>query len=623
MIISQRRRYLEYQKEQEKKKRPHYKYIYYNPDRDKYTIRKSINGKVKHIKNFDDLNSAIEYRDHLIANNWNKPELSDEEAYKINHKEYYKGVRKRKEGRRFRVLNYKGDYLGECTTLEEALYFRDQYFHKLKEDVPKPSTLDLITDNKYFEGLEYPIPERLLKNMNLPKRNWCTGSIVQKSRQSYHVTYKHEIICNCRTYEQAYYVKQELTKNNWDTSKLDEILSSYPVWYTWLMKFYRYININKEHQKRGKTRYEIVIPKDKLDDGKTLDKYTNYRNLEDALFERDFLMDHDWDYDLLIECIDDTNNPYYDMTLPPYPERKIRNLRERDYHTEDLTEMHYLIQEGYNQHEIAEVLGVQDITIRNWLKKFYNTTFQEFKDISLSGENPLNVLEKVPHIYTPDLSIQPASNFKNYIHKNGSKKNPYRIVYNRVAYGSYSSRKQAMKVVNKLKACNWDKKQLPIIQKELGYKPRVKRNHIYPYGENEYQIRHNKNNKNIYYGHYKNYNLTCMIRDLLKENDWDKELLPDIVEQAKMIYGNIQAVKNNMFNGNSNTCKEYYINYFENQQHYRITDKGYEIIYYDDEKETIQSYGHYKDYETTLATIDCLMDNNWDREVLELVKEIA
>ena len=42
------------------------------------------------------------------------------------------------------------------------------------------------------------------------------------------------------------------------------------------------------------------------------------------------------------------------------------------------------------------------------------------------------------------------------------------------SYGTYKTEKEAIKVVEKLTECNWDKTQLPSILKELKIKSKIK-----------------------------------------------------------------------------------------------------------------------------------------------------
>ena len=136
-----------------------------------YTIFKQINNKKITFKTCKTLNEAIEYRDKLIANNWQPLEETPEEKQEREQKEYYKYIQRVPKGRRYKIVNIQDGYLGAVRTIEEALYYRDLYSHQDKKDCPKPKDIDLTTNNPYIQnGLKYPIPERLKKKEKKPSK---------------------------------------------------------------------------------------------------------------------------------------------------------------------------------------------------------------------------------------------------------------------------------------------------------------------------------------------------------------------------------------------------------------------------------------------------------------------
>lgn len=367
----------------------------------------------------------------------------------------------------------------------------------------------------------------MINNMNQPK-----GSISKSSKSSYKVYKGRDYICSCRTYEQAYYVRQELRKNNWDTSKLDTILKEYPKYYTQLLFFYHYVHYSKKTDK-----WMILIPKTKSEINKI--EHLTYNNPEDALYERDFLIAHDWNYEDLVECIDDSKNPYYNMELPPYPERRIKNVQKNKSYKNELLILQEMILQDPDVHigEVAKKIGYAPQSIRNWLKK-YSTNYLEFKSVVLSGEDPFEVFTLKEKIYKPDLSPS-KSNFKNYVsHNNRSKENPYVIVNSkRESFGWYPTRKLAEKIAKDLKKCNWDRSKLPKIQAKHNFKPpQQRRNYIYPHGK-KYTIRKQINNKRIQFGTYQTMEIAESIRDKLMKCNWDKEQLPIIQSEVAQEFG--------------------------------------------------------------------------------------
>ena len=485
----------------------------------RWVVQKHINGKLKSFKAFRKLNDAINYRDELIANNWEEPQ---EEIEAKKQREYYKHVHLNRLKRKYKIYNTKSQYIGTVTTIEEALYYRDLY-SDCPTRVPKPYEVDLTTDNPYIiDGLRYPLPERLMKQDNYDDV-YGKGSIQKRSKSSYRVMYNKTRFATCRTYEQAYYVRQELRKCDWDKNQVDRILEDYPKWYTWLMDFYRYINRNQHGE-----GYVVNYPREFTVDNK-IERVT-YSNLEDALFERDFLVENGWDYDSLVYSIDDSENPYYDMELPPYPERKIRNCSERNTYVNELNTMRDFILDGvHRQENVAVLMDTNPQNFRNWLRR-YNTNWLDFVYLVMSGEDIWSVLEFEEKYYTPDLSPSMPSNYSGYVHRTQSKRSPYCVARKGEYYGAYKDKKTAKKVVSELRKCNWDKSQLKSIQEKVGVKPFLNtKRWVYPVNKGKsWMIRKkDKSRRMINYGCYKDKRVAEKVRDLLLENDWDKSRLDE------------------------------------------------------------------------------------------------
>lgn len=545
--------------------------------------------------------------------------LTEDEQYEKNLQEYYTGIHLSNNHRQYVVSNYKGDYLGSCNSIEEALQFRDMYYHSHPDETPRPRTLNLKKNNLHLKhGLEYPLLKRLTPRK---KSDYGNGSIRKKGPSSYHIQYSSDYYCSCRTYEQAYYTHKKLQECKWDRKKLPQIQKEYPKWYTWLMEFYRYVNMDQEYySKQGIKKYRITIPRKYLAEGQNIENITGYSHLEDALFERDWLVKHDWDYESLVYNIDDRENPYYDMELPPFPERKIRNLRERDYHEKELTEIFELIYyEGIiDQREVSKRLNVSDLTIRNWMK-FWNTTWNDFLHISQGGENPINVLEKQRIIYQPDLTRPKPANFKGYIQKSNSKKNPFAVIKDNVRYGVYPTKAMAKKVVRKLKACQWDKSQLPAIKESLGYQGVINRGNVYPVNTGGWTIRHkDKNRKMINYGYYKDKRIAELTRDFLKANDWDKEIYPGLRNEAEYIINLVDIIPETMFSGSRNYVIEEYD--YSPTKHYYEDNGWFKVCKNINGK--LKYFGAYSTEEEAKEIVEVLELNYWDESVLTELKGV-
>ena len=368
-----------------------------------------------------------------------------------------------------------------------------------------------------------------LKIKDLPLKNvkeskYGKGTIRKKSKSCYLVYKSHTHYCSCRTYEQADFVKKELNKCNWDKTQLPRIFDEYPKYYTDLVSFYRYVTISR----RDNLMWVLSIPPTKSDNGKL--QHISHNHIEDALYERDFLIEHDWDYDLLVECIDDRKNPYYERVLPPYPERKIRNNLLKKSHRKELDEIIKVIRENplMTQTKISELTGFSSVNIRNWLHD-YNTDWNTFKDIVFSEDDPFDVLKLKETIIHPNLEKSKHKAYNSNVSKNSRSKNsPFKIVHKGVWYGSYPTEKLAKSIAMDLMEVDWDKSKLLEIQLKHGHVPFKSKNNIYKVG-NKFTVR--KYNK--YYGFYKDYDFAVKVRDKLIESDWDESKLDIIVENLK------------------------------------------------------------------------------------------
>ena len=587
-----------------------------------YSIDKSINNKVIHFKSCKTLDEAIKYRDRLIANNWEPLPETEEEKLEKNIKEYYKRIQINSRKTGYAIRNDKDEYLSHAKTIEEALYYRDLYRSYEKGTTPSSNDLDLKTDNPYIrDGLKYPLPERLV----LPERDseYGKGTIVQKGETSFHVHHGSRAnggksyVCACPTIEMAEYVKAEMNKVDWDMDELQRIIDDYPRYYTWLLFFYQYIH------KTDKGKYEILIPKEYLDEGKTLELIGVYNRIEDALFERDFLMENNWDYDLLVENIDDSNNPYYDMDLPTYPTRKIRNITKRNYREKELTEVMELIRDNpdFSQREIAEKLNIVDVTLRNWLKKLYNTDYTEFKRLVLDGVNPLEVLERNEQIIQPDLSTKKPNNYKGYVH-HLKRSDTYQVRKGTEYFGTYKSEKLARKIAKDLMKCDFDKSKLKAIQKRHGYtSPVMSKRWVYKQGNNWAVRRKNKKKVMLTYGVYRDKRIACLVRDMLIMYGWNMENMQWIEDTAIISIEMIDQYPYTMF-GKTTIEDIVYIETSNNIPGINQTKQGtYTVNKTINGKSTY--FGTYKTEEKALEVFEFLEDNNWDKELLNVMKEMG
>ena len=600
----------------------------------KYSIDKSINNERIHFKTCNTLEEAILMRDKLKSNGWKPLPETEEEKLEKNIKEYYLRVSVNSKKLGYVVRNDEDEYLAGIKTIEEALYYRDLYHNKPKNKAPKPKDIDLKTDNPYLKnGLKYPLPERLI----LPENNsgYGEGSIVKKGKTSFHIYHGKKgegysyYVCACPTIEMAEYVKAEMNKVNWDRNELQRILDDYPRYYTDLLFFYQYISKHRvlNQNTRDKKVYrgwEISIPKEFLENHKSLEKIGVYNNIEDALFERDFLVAHDWDYDLLVETIDDMENPYYDMDLPTYPTRKIRNISKRDYHETELSQIIDFINEDneYTQTEICNELNLNTVSLRNWLR-LWNTNWTEFKQLVIDGVNPFEVLEKKELIIQPDLSTAMPSNYTGYVHT--LQRGVYTVARKGEYYGTYKSKELARKIVKDLIKVDWDKRKLKSIQAKHGwFSPVNSKRWVYSYGKKWAVRRKDKNRRMVTYGSYHDKRIACLVRDMLIMYGWNLDNMKWIEDIAVMTIQNMDTYHNSMF-GKVTLSDIAFLESCSNsiKKNYRPSNTpGKWIVNKWINGKNIH-YGTFNTEEKAIEVVEFLQNNNWDKDLLKVMQELG
>jgi len=267
------------------------RYIYKNSG-DHYIIRKIINGKQENYGTYNSLEEARTVRDQLIENNWDKTIVQGKLDQEAQVKKYYHHITC--NGRYYTIFNHQNKYSGHTKTIEEALYYRDLTFDLDKEDMVKPNELDLVTGNPYLDGLEVPLPDRLVKTFK--GTDYGTGHIMKKGKQSYHVYYGGTYYCACPTYEMAYYMRQELNKADWDKSQLKSIQRKHG-WSSMVMSK-RWVYPQKYKKKDGTVKIMGYSVRHKNKD-KRMINYGYYKDKRVAELVRDLLIENDWNKDFL------------------------------------------------------------------------------------------------------------------------------------------------------------------------------------------------------------------------------------------------------------------------------------------------------------------------------------
>ena len=124
-------------------------------------------------------------------------------------------------------------------------------------------------------------------------------------------------------------------------------------------------------------------------------------------------------------------------------------------------------------------------------------------------------------------------------------------------------------------------------------------------------------------GFYKDKRLAELTRDLLKLNNWDKDLYPSLRAEAEYILSVIDNLKGNMFYGNNNTVHEYNVEVLENEvskKYYYYMNGRYQVSKFIDGK--LKIFGYYDTEDEAAEIVEILKLNNWDENVLAILNEI-
>lgn len=399
--------------------------------------------------------------------------------------------------------NNKIIHYGVYDTLEEAKLARDELIRK---NWPLP--IKKINPRRYIEET---VPGSFLI------RKFDEGKMVDYG--TYYAL------------EYAQYIRDNLEKCNWDKTQLPLIIKQYPKYYTDSLIFFKNIRYEKG------SNYPWKISFMKWHDGKNFIKmYSGFSKLEDALWERDLLIEYGDDWQSYAE--DTRPNPYKDNIPYYWITQRPHGFKTKNIH-EDLTKYAKAISEGYTtQTSLSKYFGVTSVTIRKHIKRL-GVTFEDFKNVAITGEDPLTVFPLVEQIIKPPINFHERKLKNVGITRAGTFRVYKKCNYHNVYYGTYASEKIANKVVDKLMLCNWDKKELPRIHKELG---------IYESKENEYikvrilkkggksfnvKKQFSKNQPSINCGTFRDIRIARLVRDNMVFYNWDKTKLDEIKEWAE------------------------------------------------------------------------------------------
>lgn len=222
----------------------------------KYTIRKSINGKLKVFGRYDTLEEAIEHRNELINNNWNNSENNDEYTQRL---EYLKTIPN--------IYYNLGKYVIRKYIKNQSVSFGA--FDSLEE---------ALKHKEYCEENNWDL--NLRKRRNNPQKYIIWDKTIQRYVIRRKIDGKLVYFGSFETLEEAVAKKQELEANNWDIR-----LKQYKQRKYNLPKYITKSNNLFLLQKKFKDKEPLQIC---------------FKNLNEAVYERDLLKTVDWDIEELI-----------------------------------------------------------------------------------------------------------------------------------------------------------------------------------------------------------------------------------------------------------------------------------------------------------------------------------
>lgn len=267
-----------------------------------------------------------------------------------------------------------------------------------------------VRDKAEREGwIKQPKSEDPLINIRV-KTGTCNYSVCKSinNRYKYYGTFSK--------LELAQFVRDKYEEYGWSKENLPKILSEFPMYYTNSLYFYRWIRYD------GKSDYPWKLTVNSVIDGKQRFEVINsYSRVEDALWERDLYIEYG--DDLNSWCEDTRPNPYDNMKLPYYMTYKTKVKLSKDL-TKELKYYKDLIlaHDVRNAEELSRLANRTAVGVRGHFRK-YGVNFDKFKDIVMSGVDPLSVLSMEYNLILPPdkvyhqcfLSLDGWSGWESYL----------------------------------------------------------------------------------------------------------------------------------------------------------------------------------------------------------------
>lgn len=395
-----------------------------------------------------------------------------------------------------KTINGKPQYFGRYETLKEAQQIRNHYEKK---------------------GWKQEKKENPTRNIYKHDNQWRIEKSIKGHRHHYG---SYPLL------EYAQYLRDRLEECNYDEKELSRIKQEYPKYYTEAIRFYQMIR-----KIDSKTPWQVMDTRKQ-----PIEIIAVCSKVEDALWERDLYLEYEDDIQSI--CEDTRPNPYYEMKLPYWQTRRPRGgTRFPRSFKQEINNYIKLIKKGTHRiGEAAKASNCNPITIRTQLRH-YGATWTDLKYMVQNNVDPWTVLkDQRVKIIQPDLNNYRSPN--NYVHK-GETPGTWTIQRKKIYYGTYPDKKLAQNIAYDLKQCDWDKKELPRIQKKFKHKSMVmSKKWVYPNKPNgeviSWSVRHkDKSRKMINYGTYKDYSYATLVRYYLICCGWDKSKLVECQRLAQ------------------------------------------------------------------------------------------
>ena len=210
------------------------------------------------------------------------------------------------------------------------------------------------------------------------------------------------------------------------------------------------------------------------------------------------------------------------------------------------------------------------------------------------------------------------NNYVSYLQRS----NRYQVRKGAETYGVYPTSELAHKISNDLQKCNWDKSKLKSIQEKYGHVSMpFSKKWVYKQGNKWAVRRKNKDRKMLTYGSYHDKRIAILVRDMLLMYGWNMENIDWIEDTAIMAMKMIDNYQYTMF-GKTTLEDIVYIETSEKIPGINRIKSGAYAIYKSINGRQIY-FGAYKTEEKAVEVLEFLKDNNWDKELLNVMREMG